>query len=215
MNEYVFILWGKYSVGTITPVNSGKSALMEMKPLSPKRHSHQETHSDYSVRCETVKTHLCLQDLIKVILQLYCWENLATMQLHTLPENFHTTPTNPKRPTLVLVDTNASADCIESEQDYMHPIAAWNGWKHNLMPSCMHWHSIKSFFFFKSPFITDLIWEKCKHVITCALLKQREVLVDWLTDQREKENEKKWKGGLFFQQCGFGIREYLWHLSIT
>lgn len=60
MNEYVFILWGKYSFGTITPVNSGKSAHMKTRRLSLKARCHQETLWYCLATCETVKARLLL-----------------------------------------------------------------------------------------------------------------------------------------------------------
>lgn len=55
MNEHASVLRGWYSVGTIIPVNPGKSALMEIRRLSAKPDCHRGTKSDRSAGCEGVR----------------------------------------------------------------------------------------------------------------------------------------------------------------
>lgn len=61
LNERVLVLWGRYSVGTITPVKSGKSAPMEIRRLSVKPNCHKGGDSQIA-GCESVRA-TCAQPL--------------------------------------------------------------------------------------------------------------------------------------------------------
>lgn len=79
MNNYVFIFWSKYTVGTITPVTPGKSVLLETR--------HQDTHSACSARHKNVKA----QDSCSMKLHLSNTGESCTVSHHTckFSQKFH------------------------------------------------------------------------------------------------------------------------------